>query len=112
MSDYKIMAIDDEQVILDSIKDYFDTFDINIFNNPLNAMRELKNNFYDIIIADYKMPDINGLEFLLEAKRNKSYDYGILLTAYAEKDLLEQFINRNLIIKVIEKPLRLDILKI
>jgi two-component system response regulator AtoC len=111
MIQYKIMAIDDEEVILESIKDYFDNLDVSTFNNPLNAMNELKNNFYDIIIADYKMPDLNGLEFLLEAKKGKSYNFGILLTAFAEKDLLEQFINKDLIRKVIEKPLKLEILK-
>lgn len=111
MSDYKIMAIDDEEIILDCIKDFFEEYDIKTFQNPLDAKIELNNNYYDIVISDYKMPGLNGLELLLEGKKNKAYHYGILLTAYAEKQLLEDFINKDLIKKVLEKPLNLELLK-
>ena len=111
MNDYKIMIVDDDEIILDNINDFFNNYNLSKFSNPKKALKELNNNFYDIIIADYRMPDINGLELLIEAKKNNSYEYGILLTAFAEKDILEKFINNNLINKVIEKPLRLKELK-
>jgi len=111
MIDNKIMVVDDEEIILDSINDFFDDLNIVTFNNPLKALKELENNFYDIIITDYKMPELNGLQLLIEAKKKASYNFGILLTAYAEKDLLEQFINKDLIKNIIEKPLKLNKLK-
>lgn len=111
MNDNKIMVVDDEDIILESINDFFDDLNIITFNDPLKALKELENNFYDIIITDYKMPQINGLELLIEAKKKSSYNFGILLTAYAEKDLLEKFINKDLIKNIIEKPLKLNKLK-
>ena len=106
-----IMAVDDEEIILDSIKDYFDTLSIEIYSNPLQALERMKNNFFDILIVDYKMPELNGLDLLIQAKKNKAYYYGILLTAYADKSLLEKFINKALIQKIIEKPLHLKVLE-
>lgn len=111
MNPYKIMVVDDEKFILDSIYDYFDNLNIYIFDNPVKALSELCNNYYDIIIADYKMPDINGFELLERAKNISSYKIGILLTAYTDKEIIQQFFNKNLIKKVIEKPLKLSIIK-
>jgi DNA-binding NtrC family response regulator len=111
MKNYRIMAVDDEKIILESIKDYLYEFNVNTFIDSRQALDELKNNYYDIIIVDYKMPEVSGLELLIESRKSNSYFYGILLTAYADKELLEEFINQNLIKKIIEKPLKLSILK-
>jgi len=111
MNAYKIMVVDDEKFILESIYDYFDNLNVYIYDDPVKALSELCNNYYDIIIADYKMPDINGFELLERAKKISSYKIGILLTAYPDKELVQQFFNNNLIKKVIEKPLKLAIIK-
>ncbi len=111
MAEFKIMAVDDEAIILDNIRDYLSGYDIHTFADPSKALEELKTGRFDIIISDYKMPGINGLDFLCEARKADSYEYGILLTAYADKELLEDFINRNVIKKVLDKPLNLKLLK-
>ena len=111
MEDFKIMIVDDEEIILESIKDFFENYNIITYNDSEKALEQLQNSYFDIIIADYKMPNVSGLELLIEGKKNNSYNYGILLTAYAEKKLLEEFINHNLIKKVIEKPLKLELLE-
>ena len=36
----KIMIVDDEQSILDSITDYFESYDIKSFNNAKQAIKE------------------------------------------------------------------------
>jgi DNA-binding NtrC family response regulator len=111
MSDIKIMLVDDEEIILESIKDFLSEYNITAYPDAREALKELKNHYYDIVIADYRMPELTGLDLLIEAKKSNAYFYGILLTAYAEKKLLEEFINLNLIKKVIEKPLNLTLIK-
>jgi two-component system, NtrC family, response regulator AtoC len=111
MAEFKIMAVDDEAVILDNIRDYLSDYDIRTFADPLKALEELRTGRFDIIISDYKMPGMNGLDFLCEARKTDSYEYGILLTAYADKELLEDFINTGVIGKVLDKPLNLALLK-
>ncbi|MBN1697435.1 MAG: sigma-54-dependent Fis family transcriptional regulator [Spirochaetales bacterium] len=109
--DISIIVVDDESIILESIKDYFDYLSITIFSNPVKALEAFKKQYFDIAVVDYKMQTMNGLELLINAKKMKSYGYGILLTAYANKKLLEQFINKSLIQHVMEKPLSLDSLE-
>ncbi|MCG8570522.1 MAG: sigma-54 dependent transcriptional regulator [Spirochaetes bacterium] len=110
MSKYKILVIDDELDITDSITDYFSDHNIKAFNDPELALDCLAGEFHDILICDFKMPKLSGLELLFEAYRLKSYSYGILLTAFADKDLLEKVLNEKLVNKVIEKPLNLKAL--
>jgi CheY-like chemotaxis protein len=37
-------------------------FEVYAYNNPLVALSEFKPNFYDLLLIDINMPDINGLE--------------------------------------------------
>jgi PleD family two-component response regulator len=37
-------------------------FEVYSYNNPLVAVREFKLNFYDLLLTDIYMPDINGFE--------------------------------------------------
>ena len=111
-SDIKIMAVDDEEILLLNIKEYFSDYNLTIFTNPTDALKELGAVKYDIIITDYKMPKMNGIEFLSVAKKMNAFTYSILMTAYAEKEVLETAINENLVNKVAEKPMLLRDLKV
>ena len=64
------MVIDDEKVIIDYIKMYFQNFEYNImyYTDSNRALSELKNNYYDLVVTDYRMPGINGIDLLIEAK--------------------------------------------
>lgn len=40
-------------------------------NSPqLKALEALSENFYDIVIVDYKIPELSGLDFLIREKLN------------------------------------------
>ncbi len=106
-----ILYVDDERIICESVKDYFEDLDLHVFDDPTKALESLRRRPFDIVVVDYRMPKLSGLDLLIEAKKSNSYCYGILLTAYADTELLEQFINRNLIRKVLEKPVDLEYLR-
>lgn len=111
MSDWCIVAVDDEEELLLNMKDYFSDYNLEIFSDPQKAVLYLKDNPCSIIISDYKMPKITGLELLKEIKKSNSYSYAILYTAFSEKSMLEEMINTGLINKVLEKPLMFRELK-
>jgi DNA-binding NtrC family response regulator len=112
MENNKIMVVDDEAIILFSIEAFFDAYDITTFSNPKLALEDLEKNTYGIIVVDYKMPGMDGFELLMAAKKKNAYKHGILVTAYADKEVIDRFFKHKLIHDVLEKPLILDDLQI
>lgn len=113
MNDITIVIIDDEKIIVDYVSLYFKRlgYNINGFICPIAALSAIEASPVDILIADYRMPGLSGIEFLTSGKKKKAYTYGILFTAFADKEILEMGINQKLISRIIEKPLDLHKLR-
>ena len=45
---------------------------IIVYNKPIITLDEFKSEFYDLIILDIQMPDINGFQFFREIKKGTS----------------------------------------
>ena len=60
----KILIVDDENDIAELIKDILEDegYNVTIKNNGTDAIKEVKENNYDIILLDIMMPDISGTE--------------------------------------------------
>ncbi len=113
MSDISILCVDDEKVIGDSIRDYLSSeYECIAFDDPSKALEHLRENAVDVLITDQRMPGISGLDLLKEARTLNAYETGVLLTAYADKDLLKSVLNNGLVEIALEKPLDLELLKI
>ena len=92
----KIIVVDDEKIVTSAFKtllkvEGFD--DAHFFNKPKEAVEFLKSNTPDLIVSDFMMPDMNGLEFLTEAKKLHPEVSMILLTGYADKENAIKAIN-------------------
>ena len=109
--DLKILVVDDEKDHIDNMCRFFQNYNLTGYSDPRKALKELSENYYDIVIVDYKMPELSGLDLLIQAKSVNAYSYGVLFTAYAEKNILQEAINNNLVSQIIEKPVRLSNLK-
>ncbi len=107
MSLGKILLVDDDKLLTSTFAtlmkvEGFD--DVVIYNNPKEAVEYLKLEAPDLIISDFMMPEMNGLEFLREAKKIYPETSMILLTAYADKENAIKTINEIGVYKYIEKP--------
>ena len=107
MCNSKIVITDDEKIVTSAFKTLLKVegyTDVNCFNNPVEAVEFLKTNKPDIIISDFLMPEMNGLEFLRKAKELYPEVSMILLTGYADKENAIKAINEIGLYKYIEKP--------
>ncbi|MCE1247459.1 MAG: response regulator, partial [Firmicutes bacterium] len=67
----RILHVDDDQEFLLAFSLTFkDHFNITSFDNPCSAIDILKNVHFDLVISDYEMPEMTGIEFMKEIKKD------------------------------------------
>lgn len=61
-----ILIVDDEPDITYTLKlaleNYDDKYKVSTYNNPITLLSEFTPNFYDLLLADINMPNMNGFE--------------------------------------------------
>jgi DNA-binding NtrC family response regulator len=77
-----------------------------MFNDPRAALQHLESHPVDVVVADYLMPGMDGLEFLAEVRRIRPVASRIILTGYADKDAAIRAINEVGLYHFVEKPWR------
>ncbi len=79
-----ILVVDDEEDILVSFKEILEDegYKVDISPNPKEAVELVKQNDYDLIISDLKMPQMSGDQFLKEVRKYNQTSSFIVLTAY------------------------------
>ena len=103
----KIVVVDDEKVVTSAFSMLLKVegfSDAHFFNTPKEALEFLKDNQPDLVISDFLMPEMNGLEFLSEVKNLYPEVSRILLTGYADKENAIRAINEVGLYRYIEKP--------
>ncbi len=87
-----ILIVDDEESVRDSLFNWFieDGYDVESAENAKMALSMLENKGFDIILADIKMPGMDGLEMLRRIKLLKSDSIVIVMTAFATVDTAVQ----------------------
>ncbi len=110
-----IMIVDDEEMVLRSLETYLQLeTDLNIltFSSPYEALKAFDQSEVDLVIADFLMPEMDGLQFLKEIKKRDPDIPRILLTGYADKENAIKAINEIGIFQYIEKPWDNEYLKL
>ena len=103
----KVVVVDDEKIVTSAFKTLLKVEgfkDIHFYNNPKEALEFLRENIPDIVISDFLMPEMNGLEFLSEVNKIYPEVSKILLTGYADKENAIRAINEIGLYRYIEKP--------
>lgn len=107
MNSKNIVIVDDDELVISALKTLLklEGFNnANFFKNPVEALEYLKGEKPALILSDFMMPDMNGFEFLSEAKKLYPEISMILLTGYADKENAIRAINEVGLYKYIEKP--------
>lgn len=103
----RIVVVDDEKIITDTIETLLSlefTDEIATFNSAKEALEDIQHNGVDVVLSDFLMPEMNGLEFLTQVKKLAPNACLIMLTGYADKENAIKSINELGIYRYIEKP--------
>jgi DNA-binding NtrC family response regulator len=105
----KVWIIDDEAEIRQILKLILERegFETECFENPILAIENLKNSKPDVMVSDFRMPQMNGVDFFKSIQQiwNGSF---ILLTG--ESGVAVEEFKKTGIKEVLFKPMDLSIL--
>jgi CheY-like chemotaxis protein len=101
----KILLVDDDEWIRDSMSFFFEAEGCNLltFETAEEAIEAVTQQTYDIVFSDYKLPGMDGLEFLRRVKEKQPNAFEILVTAYANCEI-EKEANEIGVKDIIPKP--------
>ncbi len=86
------LLIDDDEWIRDSLRMFFEAEGCRLLavETAEMAMERLNHDRYDIIIADYRLPGMDGLEFFRRIRGIAPGCIKILISAYGSEDVLAE----------------------
>ncbi len=100
-----VLYVDDERNNLMSFKASFRLdFEVLLANSPDEAFELLKKHKPQVIISDYRMPFMTGVEMFEKIRLNYPEPFRVLLTAYGDVEALTDAINKGQIFRYIKKP--------
>jgi DNA-binding NtrC family response regulator len=103
----EVVLVDDEDMVITSVRAFLTLetdYNIHGFTSPGEAIRFLETQPADVIVSDYLMPQINGIQLLTKAKDLQPEAARILLTGHADKNSAIQAINEVGLYHYLEKP--------
>jgi len=92
LKEMKILLIDDDEWIRDSLTLFFEGEGCRLvaFETAEEGLDAIKKKSYDIVIADYKLPGMDGLEFFSLLQKSHPNVIKILITAYGSKEVVSE----------------------
>lgn len=102
---YTILVVDDEKNNLQLfIRTLRKNYNVLSSTRGVEGLEIIRNNDVDMVISDHKMPEMEGTEFLKKAFEINPDTVRILVTAFADMEILREAINQGKIHRYIKKP--------
>ncbi|MBW2395206.1 MAG: sigma-54-dependent Fis family transcriptional regulator [Deltaproteobacteria bacterium] len=112
---FQVLLVDDEVAILESLElTLAEDYTVFAVDNGLDGLEILENEEIDLVIVDQVMPEMTGVEFLEKVIEIRPSCVRMMLTGYADINMVVRAINEGRIYRYIQKPwepdeLRLDV---
>jgi two-component system, probable response regulator PhcQ len=111
---YRVLLVDDEPNILNALRRCLagidvrqldgDALKLETFTSPEAAIKCLEDHAFDLIISDYRMPTMNGVEFLSRTMDLQPAAPRIIISGFADRSAIISAINEVHLTRFIEKP--------
>jgi len=77
---------------------------VEVFDDPLKALARASEQAFDLVISDYRMPGIDGVEFLSRLIKLQPSIARLILSGFADMQAVVAAVNRTQICRFISKP--------
>ena len=109
MKKLKVLAIDDEAIVLESVRRVLADFEVDLAQSSRQGLEWGMNRDYDLVLTDIRMPEIGGMRILRDIKRVKPSVPVVIFTGYATVQSAVQAMKLGAA-DYIEKPFTPDML--
>lgn len=105
----KILVIDDEKSIRNTLKDIlgYENYTVNLAPNGPEGIEQVRNEEFDVILCDIKMPQMDGIEVLEQIHQLAPDTPVIMISGHGNIDTAVESIKKGAF-DFIEKPLDLN----
>lgn len=112
MSDIRIMLIDDEPHVLSALQRVLrqhppvpgQPFSVETYTSPFKAIEAAQERTIDVVVSDYRMPELDGVETLRRIKEVQPHTGRILLSGSREFDTVIDAVNVAQVGRIVIKP--------
>jgi len=82
----RVLIVDDDVVFLQQLRKYLlsKNLSVDIAEGGKRALEMMRDEQYDVVVLDLKMPDMPGVEVLKQARRHEVQSKFIIVTGYGE----------------------------
>ncbi len=107
---HDILFINSDDIVLEAINYelVIDNCSYKIAHTGEEAINFVKTQKFSIVLSDYNLPYMSGLQTLIKIKEISEDTVRILFTGFPSTDLYEKAINRGEVFKVITKPFSIE----
>jgi two-component system probable response regulator PhcQ len=111
----RIMILDDEPNVTSALQRVLKRhwpkgLQIEVFNDPISALLRAETTAFDVILSDFRMPEMDGLVFLQAARTLQPGAVRMILSASTELDTVLKAINDAEAFRYLTKPWQEDVL--
>ena len=101
-----ILIVDDESIVLAALKETLERekYHVVATTSAMKALEILRDREFAVIISDQRMPEMLGLDFLIESKKLRPLCSRILITAVLSLPTIVDAINKGEIFRFVAKP--------
>jgi signal transduction histidine kinase len=100
-----VLLVDDEELNLKVLRSFLDdAWNVHEAISGAQALAVADRVPLDVIVTDQRMPGMSGVDLLEEFRRRRPDVAGIVLTGYADMQVLESAINRANVFRFLRKP--------
>jgi DNA-binding NtrC family response regulator len=102
-----VVVVDDEEMVSTALRTFLELetpYEIRDYTSPRKALESLTESPADVVVADFMMPDLDGVQFLREVRAQWPQTSRILLTGYADVQNAIRAINEAGLYYYLQKP--------
>ena len=103
----KLLWIDDEPNILKSYQRALrgEAYEVLVASTADEAMKLMSAHAFQLVISDFRMPGLNGLDVLKKVKEQDPKAVRVILSGYADESAIEMALKEGEVMKYLLKPI-------